>query len=288
MWMYKFLFIVFPFAIVASLGVVLIGVQGLWECLSCSDLMHRYPTFCCSVIGSTLLLSFIFSLSLMVLSIIFEIFVFLYIAFYFERTYMSRFPKSNVSDLQTWQQILSFIYQNKSYDISDIADDFDQLQLKEKTTNSRQTPYICSAKQDRIIRICCINYGYLSGMSYINTQHTASDIKLLHFLRQQQTSFCNIDEYDEILKHSSQTSWPFTDQDNSKGTIPWWKKFWAVYTTLWVEVNAAIDNRNDAAEKRQGQWRNDEARLAFDRITGKVTRWLVFAVTFIFGPLYII
>ena len=165
----------------------------------------------------------------MVLSIIFEIFVFLYIAFYFERTYMSRFPKNNNDDLNAWHELISFIYLNKGYDISDIANDFEKLQLKDKDKNTNKNKnininnyektYICTPKQDRIIRICCINYAYLKGYPHIKNDSKANDIRLLHYLQQEQaSSFCHIIEYDDILKNSSRINLNFdiTSNINSK------------------------------------------------------------------------
>ena len=177
------------------------------------------------------------SLCLITLPIMLEIFVFLFIAIYYERTYMSRFPTYSASDMQNWDKIISFIYLNKGYDITDIANDFNHLSIESqfnRVTNSKgiknsnnnsnnETPFACSAKQDRIIRICCLNYAYYKGYAKIQHLQKFDDVRansgnvdfkgvqdheLREYLSKHQKSFfINVTQYNKILLHSGAGPW---------------------------------------------------------------------------------
>ena len=249
-----------------------------------SNARERYRSNCLCVciclIFDIGLIAFLFPICVILFTIACEIAVYLYIAYYFVHTYTSRASdRDDGKNLQSWKKLISFIYSNKGYDISELIQriqiekdkqDIDRSMLispklkrtkknKDKNTNNNnknnknsidnnnetgniddlefdeeeedgndndiyaastnmnnyniginneklyQTPYSCTAKQDRIIRICCINYAYLLSKGVFRTKiYYGSDKKLLRYLHgEQKRSFMDVKELDDIASNSS-------------------------------------------------------------------------------------
>ena len=157
LWFYKVLIIIVPLATMVTL--ILFGIL-LSET---SD-----DNICCILIFSLFGIPF----GMIFLSIAFEVSTFIFIAFIINKYYTSRFPTNNENFI-AWNELIDWIYDNKGYDIQDLIHEIDTLNKLQKDNNNNdndndtddnsyqvQTPYECSARQDRIIRICCINYCY--------------------------------------------------------------------------------------------------------------------------------
>ena len=292
-WLYKFEFFVFPFTVVASIGLVGLLTQSLISWFECGNSCIYYGCFrgccltLCQFLVAILLISFTFCLFVAILPVIFEVFVFLLIAFYFEHAYMSRFPKSSKNDLKAWHSLISFMYSNKGYDISDIASDFEQFKLKSNSTvnDDYNAPYICTAKQDRIIRICCINYAYLKGFPYL-TVNSVQDNKLRHYLQNERpNSFTNIIYYDEILQHSGASLINYDAENKKNVELSFFSKVWFVYGAVWrqanetVEFNKRVIPHTNSTSKRKAQ---------YTLYAAYASRVLIGLITFVLGPLYIL
>ena len=295
-WFYKFSLIVLPIAVIMSF--VCLFYIGLW-------LQDRFfGDICCIVCCCFVCIGpFVIAICLITIPPIFEIFTFVYIAMYFERTWMSRFPTTNAKNLNSWHSLISFMYDNKGYNINDIIDDFNnQFTINNKisfvavnndkknntTQTQRQTPFSCSGKKDRIIRICIINYSYYKGYSKIRTPNNfvdqysmkrgkkvethAHDFELRSYLdKEQKTLFMNINNYDQFLLHSGTDTWThkFDNKTQERKKLTFWQKVWFIYGAPWRTI------KGDKTRWYYYSWYEG-------------TVCLIGLITFVLGPLYII
>ena len=146
-WFYKVLIVVIPLATLIT--SILIGI------LLSEANDNRY----CILLMSAFGLPF----GIIFLSIGLEVSTFIFIAFIINKYYTSRFPTNNENFI-AWNELIDWIYDNQGYDIQDLIDDMEKMNSNSNIDSDNgyqvQTPYECSGSQDRIIRICCINYCY--------------------------------------------------------------------------------------------------------------------------------
>ena len=205
-WFIKVCLCVVPGVVCAtSYGVFALGVT-FWVNLSLGHSGNNCVTFCELTITFTmclLLWCFVLIFSLIMI----EIFNFIFLGIIIFFFYMNKWPNKTI-ELKFWQDIFSWIFLNQGYDITSITSvtditsirnsdgidisaqknrsaeerlNIDEKDLKGTTIakyglktgirdESIVTPLVCSKKQDRIIRLSCINY-VLSGDEFDTEMH---------------------------------------------------------------------------------------------------------------------
>ena len=274
LWLYKVELLVLPFGSTVALTLVISLLYDWWD--MARDDCRNYLLCLCKVIIFILLGSFMASFAVLIVCIVFEIAIFLFVAFYFTRVYTSRFPTEHARNLNAWKRVIDWIYENKGYDISDLMDDIESDKYIENK-DIYDTPYSCTSAQDRMIRICCINYAYLKGyqaFTYSNGSVGSVDIPLRDYLSgKQKKSFVDVIKLNHLKSHSSK-----------RDSISFFKRFWHIYGALWREINSNIEFYRVSVE----QYRAFAER---NRMQNRL-KWFPYArigiafVTFVLGPLY--
>ena len=190
LWMYKVFYFVTPFVATFAVMVIYKNTEVL-----------RLDSGFCSHPCIPIMLIIIYPIMVCMGVVIFEITNFMFVVFIICRMYTLRYPATE-KGLNNWYSLLDWVDTGANgYNLSNFVSSEDEDEdvnagkymlkagsVKFKLHRDQTVPFVCSVKQDRIIRICCINYVLNE-----NRRPARRDSHLYRFLEEEMdTSFVNV------------------------------------------------------------------------------------------------